>query len=262
MSGMQNNQNPLTQKRLETQIRALGVGSGDLLMVHASMRAIGPIVGRGKALISALLKAVGEDGTITAYADYEPTPELPYFDPARSRARSEYGVFPEILRTYPNVCRSLNPGGSMVAVGARAKWLCENHPLKYGYGPGSPLAKICECNGKVLLLGSHFDHVTILHFAEHRARLPNKRVVKQTETVLENGKLSEVAIEEFNTSEPVCVGMPQGYFELIIRAFIETGHASQGTVGGAASFLLPARELVDFAVQKMEVEYGAQPGSS
>jgi aminoglycoside 3-N-acetyltransferase len=145
----------------------------------------------------------------------------------------------------------------MVAVGARAEWLCSNHPMNYGYGPGTPLAKIYQAGGKVLLLGSHFDHVTILHYAEHCARLPNKRVITRTDRILNNGTLSEVSIEEFDTSELVCAGMPQNYFELIVRAFMENGSIGQGQVGGASSFLLPAHALVDFAVKKMEAEFGS-----
>ena len=35
-------------------------------------------------------------------------------------------------------------------MGARAQWLCAEHPLHYGYGPGSPFAKLIEAGGKVL----------------------------------------------------------------------------------------------------------------
>jgi len=256
MAPTQKQINQITQPQIVRQLQALGVLPGDLLMVHASMRAVGPIEGRGTSLISALLSVVGDGGTIAAYADYELTPEVSYFDPALSPARSDYGIFPEILRTYSNSQRSRNPGASMVAVGRRAEWLCENHPLNYGYGEASPLAKVYECNGKILLLGAHLDHVTILHYAEHCAKLPNKRVVNRTNTILQEGVLTEISIEEFDTSELVCAGMPQDYFERLVRAFIQGGGANRGVVGNANSFLLPARDLVSFAIQKMEAEFG------
>ena len=89
------------------------------------------------------------------------------------------GVLAETLRTWPGALRSRNPGASMVAIGARARWLTADHPYDYGYGPGSPLAKLVEADGSVALLGSDLDQVTLLHLSEHLAELPNKRVVRR-----------------------------------------------------------------------------------
>ena len=53
----------------------------------------------------------------------------------------------------------------MAAVGAQAEWLTRDHPSDYGYGPGSPLAKLVESGGKVLMLGAPLDTITLLHYA-------------------------------------------------------------------------------------------------
>ena len=42
----------------------LGVRPGDTLMVHASLRAIGPVEGGAEGVIEALESAVGHDGTL------------------------------------------------------------------------------------------------------------------------------------------------------------------------------------------------------
>jgi aminoglycoside 3-N-acetyltransferase len=233
---------------LERQLRELGVADGGIAMVHASMRAVG---GRAEALLDALLATLGPEGTLMAYVDFEPTDALPYFDPAHSPACAAYGVIAEAVRRNPRAVRSRNPGASMAAIGARATWLCADHPLRYGYGPGSPLAKLVEADGQVLLLGSHFDHVTLLHYAEHVARLPNKRVITD-EVATVDGTLQ---VEEFDTSAPVVDGMPGDYFDVVTRAFIDAGGARSGTVGNARAFLLPARAFVKFAVEKMERDF-------
>jgi aminoglycoside 3-N-acetyltransferase len=217
---------------LSEELRALDVSG--IVMVHASMRRVG---GRAEELVRALLE-VSE--TIMAYVDYEAPP----FDAQRSPAKKDHGVLAEVIRAWPGAVRSHNPGASMAAIGARAEWLCADHPLHYGYGPGSPLAKLVEAAGQVLLLGSDPDQVTLFHYAEHVARLPNKRVVRDGD------------IEEFDTSEPVVEGMPARYFEEITHAFIDAGHARGGRVGRAQAFVLPARQLVEFAVAKMEREFG------
>ena len=228
---------------------ALGLGPGDTVMVHASMRAVG---GRAEAVVQALLDVLGPGGTLLVYVDFEPTDALPHFDLARSPAMADHGVFAEVVRRWPGAIRSANPGASMVALGARAAWLCADHPLRYGYGPGTPLARLVEAQGKVLLLGSHLEHVTLLHHAEHLARLPNKRVIHVSYEI--NGETVEV--EEFDTSDGVVEAMPEGYFGDVMRAFVAAGRAEAGPVGGAMALLMSAEALVRFAVEKMERELG------
>lgn len=224
-------------------------------MVHASLRAVGPVENRAAGLVQSLIDAIGPEGALLAYVDYEPTPETPYFDPARSPACKDYGVLAEIIRTWPGASRSHNPGASIAAIGKKADWFCLDHPINYGYGENSPLARLVEVKGKVLLLGSDLDQVTLLHYAEDRARLPSKRVVRPQYQIMTDGSLRSVQAEEFDTSIPVLSEMPERYFEQITQEFIGRGGGSSATVGHAQSYLLPARELVEFAIEKMEREY-------
>lgn len=230
---------------LESDLRRLGIVSGDVVMVHASMRAVG---GRAEDVVSALLSSVGGEGCVFAYVDFESSDDPLVFDRDTSPAAKDHGVLAEVVRKWPGAVRSTNPGASIAAIGGRAEWLTADHPMHYGYGPRSPLAKLVEVSGKVLLLGSHFDHVTLLHHAEHLADLPNKRVVRYPVRV----GAEVITIEELDTSEGVVDGMPEAYFDRVVRAFVDGGGANVGRVGGALSYLLPARELVTFAVARME----------
>jgi aminoglycoside 3-N-acetyltransferase len=249
------NQTPI--KQLQADLQSLGIHAGDTLMVHASIRSVGPVEERGQGILAALLGVLGPEGTLIAYADFEPTSKLPYFDIKRSPARPDYGVFAELVRTYPGAVRSANPGASMVAIGAKAQWLCEQHSLNYGYGPDGPLGKLVSVGGKVLLLGSDLDQVTLLHLAEHIADIPDKRVVKRPLDVMhDDGSVESVIIEEFDTSNPVASSMPEKVFASIVGSFLVTGAASSGRVGQALSYLLPAKELVSWAVSVIERDYG------
>jgi aminoglycoside 3-N-acetyltransferase len=234
---------------LTDDLAALGLRPGDTVMVHASMRAVG---GRAEAVVQALLDVLGPFGTLMVYVDFEPTEEVPQFDLARSPAMGDHGVFAEVVRRWSGAIRSANPGASMVALGARAAWLCADHPLNYGYGPGTPLARLVEAQGRVLLLGSHLEHVTLLHHAEHLARLPNKRVIRVEYKI--GGETVE--IEEFDTSDGVVEAMPEGYFGSVMRMFVATGQAEAGPVGGATALLMSAEALTRFAVETMERELG------
>ena len=262
----------ITRSVLLKELKKLGAESGNIIMLHVSVKAIGWIVGGPDVVIQSLLDVLGTQGTLMMYIGWEegspynlaklPTEwqeayvaECPPFDPAMSRANREYSILTEYLRTCPRAYRSSNPEASCAAVGAQAKWLTENHPLQYGYGPGSPLAKLCEQRGKVLLLGAPFGSITVLHHAEHMCKVPNKQVVHYRMPLLRKGKRVWVDIEEFDTTGGILPGA-QEYFEAIPREYLATGKGRSGMVGGAQSYVFDALEFVRFAVQWLERRYG------
>lgn len=240
------------------QLRAIGVHAGDTLMVHASLRKIGKLEGGADALIDALLTAVGPGGTLFAYADFEPTPEVPYFDVERSPCATDHGVFPEVLRRRRGVLRSTNPGASVLALGARARELTHPHPLHYGYGAGTPFERFVSVGGKLLLLGSSLDAVSLLHYVEDIAHIPSKRVIQYTVPIHSNGETNNIEIEEFDTANPVVATMPENYFERVMHAFLADHAIEPRLIGMAPSYLIDAQTLVRYARQRMEREYGGQ----
>src|SRR5262245_4192697 len=161
-----------TKAQLLEQARQLGVTVGDSVMVHASLRAVGRMLGGPDVLIDALMEAVGPAGTMMMYVGCEqPFDDVgrgcltdeeeafilehcPSFDPMTARASRAFGALAELFRTRSGVICSGNPGARMAALGAKAEWLTRDHPLNYGMGAGSPLEKLCQAGGKVLLLGS------------------------------------------------------------------------------------------------------------
>lgn len=264
----------ITRRQLLVDSRHLGLSPNAIVMLHASMRAIGPLLGGPDILLQALFNVVGPGGTLMMYTDWEhaaqhitqPDPEepldphlleeLPPFDPQTSRARRAYGILPEFLRTWPSSYRSGNPDASVTAVGHRAAWLCQDHPLQYGYGTGSPFAKLVDAGGTVLLLGSPLANVTLLHYAEHMAQLPNKRTIHYREPILVDGTKQWVTIEEFDTGEPVVAEAWDGYFADVMRDYLRAGKGRSGRVGNAESYLFEAADLYRYAVTWMEHRWG------
>jgi aminoglycoside 3-N-acetyltransferase len=117
---------------------------------------------------------------------------------------------------------------------------------------GSPFEKLIQVGGKVLLLGSPLDSVTVLHYSENVARVANKLITCYQEPMLINGQRTWVDIEEFDTSKGIAPWPAGDYFKAIVREYIESGQAQAGQVGSAQSYLLDARSLHEFAVQWME----------
>lgn len=262
----------LTRADLRADLARIGVGLGDVVMAHAAVSRVGPLLNGPDALIGALCDALGPDGTLMAYADWDGAydrlldaegripPEwrkhIPPFDPARSRAIRHNGILAEFLRTTPGAHRSGNPGASMVALGARADWLTADHPLDYGYGEGSPLARLVAAGGKVLMIGAPLDTMTLLHHAEHLARLPDKRVRRvEVPFATPEGTLWRM-VEEFDTGDPVVTAFAADYFATIVTDFLGTGRGRRGLVGRAPSVLVDAAAITAFAVAWMEARAG------
>jgi aminoglycoside 3-N-acetyltransferase len=267
----------ITRSQLVTDLKKLGIEAGQTVMLHASVKAIGWIVGGPDMVIQSLLDVLESQGTLMMLVSWEDSPydlarwpkdcqkayleECPAFDPARSRAYRKWSILTEYLRTWPGTFRSQHPDASFAAVGALARWITENHPLQYGFGPGSPLAKLCEVKGKVLLLGAPFDSLTILHYAEHLAKVPNKQVVHYKMPVLRDGKRVWVDIEEFDTCGGILPGAAE-YFNAIPQEYASLGRCRTGRVGTAESYLFDAADLVKFAVQWLEKKYSAESKKS
>ncbi len=250
------------------------------MLVHAALRSVGPVVSGADAIIAAIRDAIGSDGTLMVYTDWEAdiwdleedpddlsvvTMSVPEdrkgdvlaFDPAASRAIRDNGALPELVRTLPGAVRSASPGASCAAIGRRADWLTANHALDYGYGEQSPFARLVEAGGKVLMLGAPLDTMTLLHHAEHLAQVPGKRRLRiETPLRAANGGVSWRWIEEFNTGVPIAAGLAEDYFATVVEAFLATGGGRRGRVGTADSVLVPAPEILAFAVAWLESQLG------
>lgn len=262
----------ISKSHLVKELKALGVGSGDVVMLHASVKAIGRIVGGPDVVIQAILDILGADGTLMMYIKSEEPldqvedwpdawrdayrAECPAFDPARTRANRKWSILTEYLRTWPGALRSNHPEAGVAAVGAKAEWITKDHPLQYGYGVGSPLAKLCEANGQVLLLGAGFDSLTLLHHAEHVANLPNKKKECYTWPMLQNGKREWVSIEQYDTSDGIVEGAGEDYFHRIAEGYLYDTNRKVGKVGAADAYLFEAQSLKDFAVAWLEDHFG------
>jgi aminoglycoside 3-N-acetyltransferase len=259
----------VTQSQLVDELKALGVAAGQIVMVHASVKAVGRIMGGPNLIVQALLQTLTSAGTLMMYVGWEDIPDFvfdlpptiqqeyyaehPPFDPLISRAVREHGVLAEIVRGWLSAQRSLNPEASMAAIGAQAHWITRDHPLNYGYGAGSPLAKLVEARGFVLMLGAPLDTMTLLHYAENRARMRHKRVVRYPCPILRKDKRIWVEIEDYDTGEPHA----DYTFDEIARAYLALGKGRQGTIGNAPSYLFEAADLSAFAIRWLEERFGA-----
>ena len=239
-------------------------------MVHASVRAVGDVAGGPDEIHLALRDALTESGTLMMYAgcpryvdevgrgnlsalaEAEILDKLPPFDAATARAARDHGVLVEFLRTYPG-CRVNAHVARFVAWGKHADHLFSSQPWNYAFGRDSALDRFASLDGKILLLGCDHDTVTFLHYVEHIADIPNKRVVRFKVPVMENGARVWRDMEEVDTSDGGAhANWPERFFARLVDGFLAVSGNEGGRVGGARSYFLSARGLLHFARPVME----------
>jgi aminoglycoside N3'-acetyltransferase len=254
-------------EQIADQIRRLGVGAGQAVMVHASLRAIGPVVGGADGVLDALESVVGPSGglmmVLGARNDWDWVNErdpdereallrtAEAFDPDVTPADPEVGVLAEVFRRRAGTQVTDHPEGRFGARGGLAPRLLRDPPWDDYFGEGSPLQHLCDLDGGVLRLGADPDTTTLMHLAEYLTPLPQKRRVERHRVCRINGQRTIRTISSLDDSEGIVDWPGEDYFQTILTDYLNAGRGVQGRVGGADSHYLPARDLLVFAVQWM-----------
>ena len=109
---------------------------------------------------------------------------------------------------------------------------------------------------KTLMVGAPLETMTLLHHAEHLAKLSDKRVLRYEAPILVEGSTVWRWFEEFDTGLPIVSGLADDYFNDVVEDFLATGQGRRGLVGHAPSVLVEAAPMVDFAVNWLEQRFG------
>ncbi|WP_232343826.1 aminoglycoside N(3)-acetyltransferase [Actinoplanes awajinensis] len=178
---------PRTRASLAGDLRALGLGAGETVLLHSSLSSLGWVCGGAVAVVQAFLDVLGPAGTLVvpAFATENRDParwagpeipvawlplirdSLPPYDPALTSCRS-LGAIAETVRCWPGAHRSPHPQTSFAAIGARAAELTSRHDLPSELGEESPLAALEAAGARIVLLGVGFASCTAFHLAEYR----------------------------------------------------------------------------------------------
>jgi aminoglycoside 3-N-acetyltransferase len=249
--------------------RALGVRPGDVVFLHASVRAVGPVAGGPDQIHLALKDALTDDGTLMMYPscpdgyddlgrgvlsegdEFHLRALLPPWDAATARSARDNGALVELFRTWPGTIVN-DHVARFAAWGAEAEHLFSEQPWDYAYGAGAAGGGVAWGGGRGLVLGSDHDQVTFLHYAEHVGDFPDKRVVRYRVPVLTDGARVLRDCAEFDTSDGAHAHWPDRFFARIVDAHLARTENAGGRVGDAESYLIDARPLLAFALEVMD----------
>lgn len=161
----------VSKQQLIDVFRKGGLSAGDSVIIHSSFRSLGAVDGGPETVIDALLAVIGRDGNLMlpTFNYSSPAPE-PYYNPVQTPCRT--GVIPEIGWHHPGAVRSLHPTHSVAVIGPRAEELTRDHLSGRTFGIGSPIDRLAEMGGKVLLVGVGHVANTTIHVGEEHAGVP------------------------------------------------------------------------------------------
>ncbi len=236
-----------TRNELTTAFAAVGVGAGDLLLVHSALRRLGPVDGGAETVIDALLDAVGPTGTLAV-----PTHTWQVVNGAQPVFHQLYtpsnvGALTNVFRQRAGVLRSLAPTHSMAALGPRAAALTAGHERDTTpCATDGPYGRLRDWGGKVLIIGPGLECCTFFHGCEEWAGLP---------TAVSPGTTQLYSIDAAGTVYPValhghCINTWDQYPRLE-PGLQAVGALTVGAVGACPLRLLDARPAAAWVVARL-----------
>jgi len=232
---------------IHTQLRALGIGSGDVVMMHSSMKSLMLDISP-ENFLHELMAVLTDTGTLLlpALTYEEVTFENPYFSVTESEPC--VGILPKTFLRMGGVVRSMHPTHSVCAWGAKADILTRDHILdNTPVGPHSPFMLLPGVNGKFLFVGDILHSCTFIHGIEEIVDAQYAMNKEQTLYRLKdtNGVIHEKAYYTHNFK-----GWEQEYTR--IRDILVYPDIREGIIGHAPCTLIDSSKLKTAAVERFQ----------
>lgn len=230
----------ISQNQLTQQLLTLGVTPGGVLLVHCAFSAVKPVEGGPEGLIAALQGVLGPEGTLVmpSMTDDDEHP----FDPQQTPCRG-MGVVADTFWRLPGVLRSDSPH-AFAAQGPQAGRITAPHPVEVPHGLDSPVGRVYELGGQVLLLGIGHDANTTIHLAESLAGVRYRR--QKYALVLKAGQLTRC---DYGEIDHCCqnFALVEGWLEADAQPL-----QRRGRVGHAEARLIASRDIVNVVVAQLQ----------
>ena len=234
--------------QIKEDLKAMGLKTGDAVLVHSSFKSMGTVEGGIQTLVEALLSVIGDTGTliVPTLTFVEVSAENRVFDYLRSA--SCVGAVSEFVRQMDGARRSINPTHSCAAIGYKRDWYVGTHQEdRTPVGPNSPIWKLQEDGGKVLMLGCRLHSNTSMHGIEEKAGVTYLMAEKaqRYQIILPDGVME---MEYFRHNDPAGV---IGRYDRVEQV-LDAKYMHCGCVHGAKSWLIDAPAMWEESLKALE----------
>jgi aminoglycoside N3'-acetyltransferase len=225
---------------LVRQLQELGVEPRGTLLVHTAFSQVKPVEGGPEGLIAALRDAIGPDGTLVMPSMRDDPDVL--FDPHSTPCRG-MGVVADTFWRLPGALRS-DSADAFAASGPHAATITAPHRDDLPLGTDSPVGRVRDLDGQVLLLGVGHDADTTIHLGEYLAGVRYRR---QTHVILlRDGKPVRV---DFAEIDHCCQN-----FALVDGWLEAKDWQRRGRVGYAKARLAGSRHIIAVVTEQLTAD--------
>lgn len=239
---------------IKKDLEALGIKKGDKLLIHSSYKSMKMKGYCADTFFAALKDTVGYDGLLMfpTFTYDVVNEENPFFDVEKTFS-THVGILPELFRHTDGVIRSVHPTHSLAVWGKDAASYVKDHQKdNVCVGENSPIFKLKDNGGKILMIGCGIAHNTLIHGVECFVKAPYAFTVDYTvapykrEYTVRDAYGVETKINFFHEFTEA-IGWYQAFYKLL-----EVMKITEGKVLEAQSFIMDAKEVWDTVIEKMK----------
>lgn len=233
-----------TKEQLIQQLKEMGIKPTDNLLVHSSMKSVGPVQGGAETVLDALTEAVPDGLLILPTHTWKQMGEnYPVFDPVTEPVC--VGILPELFRKRPGVVRSLHPTHSVAVYGKGAReYIQGEENCITPCPPEGCWGRLKDIKAKILLVGVTHTRNTYIHSIEESFKIPECFTLSPSDfkVKLPDGTIKPVPMyRHYNKKNPHI----SEDFDKMKDGYEKTGAAKNVSFGAAKCILCDAPKLFE-----------------
>ncbi|MFA0438770.1 AAC(3) family N-acetyltransferase [Vibrio sp. 10N.286.49.B1] len=231
-----------TKQDLINDLNTLGIDNNGVLLVHSSMKAIGPVEG-GADTVLEVLSEIMAGGLLVLPTHSWDKHNLAsgIFDP--DKEPSCVGILSEVFRHRAGVARSLHPTHSVAALGNGAAQFISGEENATSPCPrDGAWGKLYDTDAQILFLGCPLTRNTYIHGVEEWCGIPHRIDANPEAIKIRKGEHIINTVLHRHKSPVKSIHENYGKLE---KPFIDLGIGHWGQVGEAKVFLAQAKAMAD-----------------
>ena len=233
-----------TKEQLLQQLRDMGIQSTDNLLVHSSMKSLGPVQGGADTVLDALMEAVPEGLLILPTHTWQQMgAKYSFFDPETEPVC--VGILPELFRKRRGVVRSLHPTHSVAVYGNGAEeYIKGEENCTTPCPPEGCWGRLKDINAKILLLGVTHTRNTYIHSIEESFNIPERFTDKPTRFQVKMADGSVKNVDMYRHYNRINPHISEDY-DKMKSGYEKAGAAKTVRLGDAECILCEAAKLYE-----------------
>lgn len=242
-----------TKETLLRDIGGMGINPQGTLLIHSSMKAIGPVEGGADAVLDAWSAYMKEGLLIFPTHTWRQIgKETLTFD---SRALpSCVGILPELFRRRPGVVRSLHPTHSVAVLGKGAAEFTAGEENRTTPCPRDGCwGKLLDRDAEILFLGCTLRSNTFLHGVEEWEGIPDRLAPNIQPITVIGPQGEEYHVDMHRHNCLACDDVSENYIKME-PVFAKCGAIRYGRFGDAKCVVGSARKMWEATVRLLKKE--------